>query len=151
VKAGSEKKTIWSYYENDSSIDSSYGKLYNWYAVNDPRGIAPEGYHIPSNDEWNTLIVFLGTSDFAVLMLKSTSGWEKDGNGSENDGFLGLPGGLRMADGSFDQFGSLSYWWSSSSINEFTASFSYLNFENNKVFSFNFLKIYRLSIRCIKD
>ena len=50
----------WCYYNNDPNNNSTYGKLYNWYAVNDPRGLAPEGWHIPSKDEWTSLINFLG-------------------------------------------------------------------------------------------
>jgi uncharacterized protein (TIGR02145 family) len=58
--AGTEREPAWCYYDNDPANDDNYGKLYNWYAVNDPRGIAPEGWNVPSDDEWQLLIDYLG-------------------------------------------------------------------------------------------
>jgi uncharacterized protein (TIGR02145 family) len=71
-KAGENKQPAWCYYNNDSTNRVNCGKLYNWYAVNDPRGLAPEGYHIPSEKEWETLEDFV---DGAEEKLKSKSGW----------------------------------------------------------------------------
>ncbi len=65
----------WCYYDNDPSNGTKYGKLYNWYAVNDPRGLAPKGYHIPTNAEWTTLTDYLGGKDVAGTKLKSAKGW----------------------------------------------------------------------------
>ncbi|MBM3455516.1 MAG: hypothetical protein FJX80_10255, partial [Bacteroidetes bacterium] len=73
-KAGKEGKPAWCYYENDSKNGAKYGKLYNWYAVNDSRGLAPTGWHIPSDAEWTTLENQLG--DDAGKKMKSTSGWK---------------------------------------------------------------------------
>ena len=72
--AGKNKQPAWCYYDNDAKNDVKYGKLYNWYAVNDPRGLAPAGYHVPTDAEWTTLGNFLG--DDAGKKMKSTSGWE---------------------------------------------------------------------------
>jgi uncharacterized protein (TIGR02145 family) len=66
----------WCYYDNDPSNGTKYGKLYNWYAVNDPRGLAPIGYHIPTDAEWTKLIDYLGKESEAGKKMKSTSGWE---------------------------------------------------------------------------
>jgi hypothetical protein len=60
-RAGRNRQPAWCYYNNDEAIGAKYGKLYNWYAVNDPRGLAPKGYHIPNNEEWMTLIDYLGS------------------------------------------------------------------------------------------
>ncbi len=72
--AGKNKQPAWCYYDNDAKNGTKYGKLYNWYAVNDPRGLAPAGYHVPTDAEWTTLDNFLG--DDAGKKMKSTSGWE---------------------------------------------------------------------------
>lgn len=72
--AGENKQPAWCYYDNDPKNGTKYGKLYNWYAVNDPRGLAPAGYHVPTDAEWTTLDNFLG--DDAGNKMKSTSGWE---------------------------------------------------------------------------
>ena len=66
----------WCYYNNDASNGTKYGKLYNWYAVNDPRGLAPNGYHIPTDAEWTQLSDYLGGESKAGTKMKSTSGWE---------------------------------------------------------------------------
>lgn len=58
-KSGDEQKPAWCYYNNDPANGEKYGKLYNWYAVNDPRGLAPEGWHIPTDAEWTTLTAYL--------------------------------------------------------------------------------------------
>ena len=65
----------WCYYENSTAKGTIYGKLYNWYAVNDPRGLAPKGYHIPSDAEWTILTDYLGGDSIAGKQMKSTSGW----------------------------------------------------------------------------
>ncbi len=71
--AGTEKQPAWCYYDNDPKNGVKYGKLYNWYAVNDARGLAPVGYHVPTDEEWSVLIGFLGND--VLKKMKSTSGW----------------------------------------------------------------------------
>jgi uncharacterized protein (TIGR02145 family) len=76
LKAGKERKPAWCYFHNDSSEGAIYGKLYNGWAVYDPRGLAPEGWHIPSMGEWDTLIYFLSRGygkDRALLKMKTKS------------------------------------------------------------------------------
>jgi uncharacterized protein (TIGR02145 family) len=68
--AGGNKQPAWCYYDNDSANGTKYGKLYNWYAVNDPRGLAPEGYHIPTDEEWTVLIDYLGGRGIAGKKMK---------------------------------------------------------------------------------
>ena len=74
-KAGENQQPAWCYYDNDPANGAKYGKLYNWYAVNDSRGLAPVGYHIPSDDEWTKLTDFLGGESVAGTKMKSKSGW----------------------------------------------------------------------------
>jgi uncharacterized protein (TIGR02145 family) len=73
-RAGENKKPAWCYYDNDPKNGAKYGKLYNWYAVNDPRGLAPAGWHVPTDTEWTTLGDYLGND--AGMKMKSTSGWD---------------------------------------------------------------------------
>lgn len=73
--AGENKQPAWCYYENNTANGTKYGKLYNWYAVNDYRGLAPAGYHIPTDEEWTVLSTFLGGEAVAGKKMKSTSGW----------------------------------------------------------------------------
>jgi uncharacterized protein (TIGR02145 family) len=101
----------WCYYENRSENGTTYGKLYNFYAVQDSRGLAPKGYHIPSDAEWTKLNDFLGGKSSGTKM-KSTKGWQDNGNGTNSSGFSGFPGGCRFS--SFDFIRSHAYWWSSS-------------------------------------
>ena len=75
LKAGENNQPAWCYYDNNPANGVKYGKLYNWYAVNDPRGLAPVGYHIPTDAEWTILEDFLG--DDEGKKMKTTSGWEK--------------------------------------------------------------------------
>jgi uncharacterized protein (TIGR02145 family) len=69
-KAGDDEQPAWCYYDNDPENGKKYGKLYNWYAVNDPRGLVPEGWHITSQKEWTSLVEFLGGFEIAGLKMK---------------------------------------------------------------------------------
>jgi uncharacterized protein (TIGR02145 family) len=145
----------WCYYNNDTSNGSVYGKLYNWYAVNDPRGLAPTGYHVPSNTEWGTLITFLGGSGTAGGMLKESGldHWQSPNTGATNSvGFTALPGGLRYANGVFINKNLQSSWWTSvehSLTNARLVQISYFFEEISNSYWDN--KIYGLSVRLIKD
>ncbi len=92
IQAGEEGRPAFCYYNNDLSKGLEYGKLYNWYAVNDERGLAPEGFHIPNELEWDTLVNYSG--DNAGNKMKSNYGWLKN-TGTNTSGFSGLPGGYR--------------------------------------------------------
>jgi len=141
----------WCYYENNTANGSSYGKLYNWYAVNDPRGLAPKGYHIPTDNEWTILSENLGGESKAGTKMKSTSGWKNNGNGTNTSGFAGLPGGCRNSNGYFFYIGANGYWWSSSENFTNDAWFRYLNYLNGDVNRNNGLKRNGFSVRCLRD
>jgi uncharacterized protein (TIGR02145 family) len=113
VAAGEAGKPAWCFYDNDPANGEKYGKLYNLYAVNDPRGLAPEGWHIPSNAECEILADFLGGEESAGAKMKSTYGWVHNGNGNNESGFSGLPGGYRDAKGSFCFIEEFGFWWGS--------------------------------------
>ena len=141
----------WCYYENNTANGSSYGKLYNWYAVNDPRGLAPKGYHIPTDAEWKILTDYLGGESEAGTKMKSSSGWKNNGNGTNTNGFAGLPGGYRNYIGKFDYIGAFGYWWSSSESVSNNAWYRYLDGNNGNVARNYNLKRIGFSVRCLRD
>ncbi|MEY3048663.1 MAG: hypothetical protein RL365_701 [Bacteroidota bacterium] len=153
--AAKNKKPAWCYYENDLSNGKCYGKLYNWYALTDSRGLAPKGWHIPTYAEWSTLIDFLGGWENALSKMKSPSGWDNEGNGSNKSGFFALPGGFRYDDGSFSDIGFMGYWWSATDTNTRLPETAYTinldSFEGGGVTDYNLYKNNGLSIRCIKN
>jgi uncharacterized protein (TIGR02145 family) len=104
----------WCYYENQTANGTTYGKLYNWYAMNDPRGIAPEGWHVPTDTDWQSLTDSLGGFAVAGGKLKATTLWDLPNWGATNSsGFSALPGGYRYYNGSFGFKGANGHWWSS--------------------------------------
>lgn len=92
------KEPAWCYYNFDPKNGKIYGKLYNGYAIDDSRGLAPKGWHVPSNDEFILLVEQLGGKETARFKLKSKSGWAKGGNGTNSSGFSALPGGISYMD-----------------------------------------------------
>jgi uncharacterized protein (TIGR02145 family) len=148
-KAGEEGKPAWCYNNNDPKNGKIYGKLYNWYAVNDPRGLAPKGWKIPSDNDWLIMINFLGGESVAGKKLKSTNLWsafdEKNGNGTNESGFSGLPGGGCLFKGTFFDIGQFAYWWNSS---ELTHGLS--NSDDSINNGFNSDPSAGYSVRCIK-
>ena len=140
----------WCYYDNDASNGTKYGKLYNWYAVHDPRGLAPNGYHIPTDAEWTKLTDYLGGESGAGIKMKSTSGWKQNDNATNSSGFSGLPGGGRQANGVFyfkDFFGS---WWSSTESDETFVLLRKL-YNDSGLGRFIEDKKFGFSVRCMKD
>ena len=118
VDALNNKQPAWCYYENDSDNGEKYGKLYNWWAVNDSRGLAPSGWHIPTHDEWIVLQNHLGGEDIAGNKMKDNFDWKEDnglsGNGSNESGFSAIPAGSCSSDFDFEFLGIYSCFWSSS-------------------------------------
>lgn len=110
----------WCYYANDSANGPTYGKLHNWYAVSDPRGLARDGWHVASDQEWTRLIDRLGGEQIAGLKMKSDQGWhDLQGhlyNGSNSSGFSARRADQRWDHGAFiDDWleGLGGYWWTS--------------------------------------
>jgi uncharacterized protein (TIGR02145 family) len=151
VYASQNKQPVWCYYNNDIKNGLKYGKLYNWHAVNDPRGLAPEGWHVPSIDEWETLENYLYNNQ--GKKMKSVSGWSKNRNGTDESGFHGLPGGRLFGDGSpgFNRIGESCFWWSTTRSSEQGAYiFSLLDYLDS-IFHDSLLYDRGCSVRCVKD
>ncbi|MGV9003052.1 fibrobacter succinogenes major paralogous domain-containing protein [Flavobacterium sp.] len=114
----------WCYYSYQTANGTTYGKLYNWYAVNDPRGLAPTGWHVPTNLELISLIDFLGGATEAGGLLKEdgVSHWESPNTGAVNSsGLKALPAGYCLSNGTFSNLGTKGYWWSADSYNPSSA------------------------------
>jgi uncharacterized protein (TIGR02145 family) len=142
----------WCWYANSSSNGTTYGKLYNWYAVNDARGLAPVGYHVPTYTELTTLTNYLGGDDLAGGKMKSTTLWNSPNTGATNDsGFTALPASFRGYDGGFVGIGEYFTCWSSSEYNTTDAWYLYLNYGFNYSSRSVFDKKSGFSIRLIKD
>lgn len=149
VSAGQSGKPAWCYYNNDPKNGLKYGKLYNWFAVNDSRGLAPAGWSLPSASDWAQLAAYLGGSNAAGSKLKSTSGWADGYIGTNESGFNGLPGGYRVANGKFLNLGTIGTWWTSTESKPGTAVDHYLG-QRGSLERSNNPKEAGESVRCIR-
>ncbi len=149
--AGYNKQPAWCYYDNTPVNGAKYGKLYNWYAVADPRKLCPEGWHVPNDSDWSTLIMYLGGDAVAGGKMKSTMYWTDNYSASNESGFNGLPGGDRFYNGSFYNVGDYGYWWSSSEYNTTYAwNLSLFYLDGGVLRNFGGKEI-GLSVRCLRD
>jgi uncharacterized protein (TIGR02145 family) len=144
-----------STYKNSSYPDSiaTFGRFYNWYAVNTGK-LAPKGWHVPSQDEWNTLITYLGGSNTAAYKLFETgvTHWASPNSGATNEsGFTLLAGGYRDQSGSFVNLNEGANLWTSSSDNNNTPLRVYFLKNDSKAYSYTGVKNFGFSIRCVKD
>jgi len=153
-KAGQEGKPAWCYYDNDPANGKIYGKLYNWYAVSDWRGLAPEGWRIPSDADWSKLVELLGDREVAGGKLKSTDTtyWKSPNTAATNEtGFTALPGGFGGGNDAFDYIGNYGYWWSATESRAGYPRIWGVHYDSGFVDSENGGKEGGLSVRCIKD
>jgi uncharacterized protein (TIGR02145 family) len=150
VAAGESGKPAWCYYNNDPAIGLKYGKLYNWYAVNDPRGLAPAGWTLSSDADWANLAYYSGGQEVAGNKMKSTSGWSDGNNGTNKTGFIGLPGGYRVENGTFLNLGSIGTWWSSTESKALSAFDHYLTL-NSSLGRSSSPKLRGESVRCLRN
>jgi uncharacterized protein (TIGR02145 family) len=153
LNANNSNIPAWCYYEFDIK-NAGYGKLYNFFAVNDPRGLAPKGWHIPTDQEWSNLIKFNGSDKISTDKLKSNFGWfdwdGKSSSGNNNTGFNCIPSGALYVDGNFTSIGKEAYFWSSTLEDESTSTswYHYINDVTTRAWNFHFA---HLSVRCIKN
>jgi len=149
-------------YSNIPGNSTTYGRLYNWYVINDSRNIAPAGWHVPTDGEWDIMEKYLdntvdttatglaGTDIGGKLKETGTTHWASPNTGATNSsGFTALPGGFRS--GVFFGFGSNACWWSATESTVTNAWDRYLSSDNAKVDRGSYGKIDGYSIRCIKD
>ncbi|RLD29647.1 MAG: hypothetical protein DRI70_02135 [Bacteroidetes bacterium] len=150
------------WYNKDSAqYADTYGALYNWYAVSDSRNLCPDGWHMPSDAEWATLVLFIDStaidsiveeSVIAGNILKSTIGWNSDGNGTDSVGFTALPGGYcARLDGLFYGNGDRGHWWTISESTTTDAWDRNIYYYDSSISRGSYHKAGGLSIRCVKD
>ena len=159
-------------YKDSTQYCTQYGRLYSWTAAMDSattgcgygktcaassgrvQGVCPDGWHLPSTAEWNTLFATVGGKSTAGTMLKSTAGWNDNGNGENIVGFSALPSGRRSNYGYFGFAGSIAYFWSSSEYNQSSAYD--MNLSDNRAHanpsaSLTTDKYYGYAVRCLRD
>jgi uncharacterized protein (TIGR02145 family) len=149
----------WCYYDNNSSNNTVYGKLYNWFAINDPRGLAPIGYHIPNSTEWTNLTDYVGGDITAGSILKVSGNniygncplWSAPSTSTNERGFTALPGGLRNDDGNFYGIHLTCRLWTSSNLDGTHAYYRSMAYTTNDVHTGTEPKAYAMSVRVIKD
>jgi len=135
-------------YDNNSSNVSKYGYLYNW---ENAKKVAPNGWHLPTNAEWEQLVNYLGDRSDVGKKMKSTSGWKKGGNGSNSSGFSALPSGYRNESGGFVSIGYNVFFWSASAYNNGNALVYRLYYKNSDVIRNNNGKGSGYSVRLVRD
>jgi uncharacterized protein (TIGR02145 family) len=150
-KAGINKQAAWCYYNNDPANGAKYGKLYNWYAVNDPRGLAPVGWHVISWTGFQTFFTPFLPEAAGKLKQVGTLNWKTPNTGATNEsGFTGLPGGFRSANGFFN-LGEVGKWWASSGENDSNVWSFDLIYLNGRLNIASCNEELGLSVRCLKD
>lgn len=141
-------------YNNDEANVATYGRLYNWYAAADGRNIAPAGWHLPSDIEWQTLIDYLGGDAVAGWKLKETgtTHWLPPNSGTDEGGFAALPGGYRGSNYAvFADLGNYACFWTSTAISSSYAWYRSISYNYADVSHYDSRKFYAFSVRCVKD
>jgi len=150
----SEMKGAYSWYNNDASFKTVYGALYNFAAIN-TGNLAPKGWHVATEEEWQILVDFLGGEKIAGGKLKEsgTSNWTKPNNADNSSGFNALPGGWRLAGDTWDfmNIGDKNLWWTSSNKNFLQAKSVAVAFKSTGISIAAGTKKWGMGVRCIKD
>jgi len=150
------------WYNNNDYYKSTYGALYSWYTIKEGE-LCPSGWHVPTDEEFNALEIYLGMASDQVnvwgwrgadqgAQIKSTTGWDNDGNGTNTSGFTALPGGYRAAaSGSFFTMGLLTYWWTATEHDADRGWYRRVDGTNSGIYKASTSKNGGKYIRCLKD
>jgi uncharacterized protein (TIGR02145 family) len=149
----------WTYYNNDEVYACPFGKIYNWHACSDLRDLCPVGWHLPTHEEWTILIDFLGGQNTAGGKMKSIgvtddgSGfWDAPNSGASNSsGFSALPAGFRSIMGEYINISRFAWWWTSSSVNEYSSKCLTISLVDNSIGLGLYNKPFGFSVRCLRD
>ena len=125
----------WAYPDSQAALRRSFGLLYNWYAANDPRGLCPTGWRLPTHDEWTALTNALGGETKAGAVLKASQGW--------------LPAGFRGSDGTYGGLRAYAYWWSSTASGINGAWGRFVDGTQSGIFMMDGYKRSAFSVRCV--
>jgi uncharacterized protein (TIGR02145 family) len=143
-----ESNNIGKCYDNDFEFGDIYGRLYDWETA---KNICPKGWHLPTKEDWETLVKFVGGRNVAGNKLKAKEGWYNKGNGSDEFGFSALPGGLWHSNQKFIWIGSKGVWWSKTENNTGLIYSRGIDHNGDWMFQGEEYKTNLLSIRCVKD
>ncbi|SVC66337.1 uncharacterized protein METZ01_LOCUS319191, partial [marine metagenome] len=142
-------------YDDDPSNGEIYGNLYNWYAVDDERGVCPEGWNVPTDDDYTALSDYLGGTNVAGGKMKEEGfdHWNSPNTGATNEsGFTGLPGGYRVDyDGSYNRRNYNGYFWTSTEDGNSNPWSWNLGYNHSRLNHLSGVKRYGFSVRCIRD
>jgi Fibrobacter succinogenes major domain (Fib_succ_major). len=177
AKTPSLKGKSWCYGDEPDNC-AKYGRLYTWAAAIDSvalatdsenpqdcgymkssknilpdvvHGICPDGWHLPDYRDFSNMLVHVGGYSIAGTVLKSQSGWNEGGNGTDTFGFNVLPAGIRLGNGSFDGLGDGTDFWSATESDLEQAFSLYASYENEYSGVMDYAKNYAFSVRCVKD
>jgi uncharacterized protein (TIGR02145 family) len=155
LAAATHGQPAWCYYGNNKKNGKTYGKLYNWYAVTDPRGLAPEGWQVPDKAAWTSMLFHLDSPARAGKLLKSKKLWrdpfKKEHKGNNKSGFNALPAGKRTEEGNFRYIGTDAYFWTRTPASDKAAVFRKLSYISEAAYESNYQKGEGYSVRCIKN
>lgn len=163
-----ENDTAGMYCDKKNNNQVVIGKYYNWNAINNANKLAPEGWHIPTDDEWKELEQSMGmspaesanqgwrgTNEGDKLKIKGPEGWTQSGNvwGTNESGFTALATGCRLFNFKPGDpgYAATGFWWSSTAHAENNAWYRYLDYKKSNVFRSHCLRGYGYSVRCVKD
>lgn len=149
-----ETDVYWVHYDNNSQYENPYGKLYNWYTVDDSRNICPCGWHVPTVSEWLELTNYLKRYGNAGDQMKSTGTqyWEGSNTHANNkSGFSALPGGSSINPSFFANIGTHGHWWSSSEDGSDPWSINLVNYWGIEMINSVYSKTWGFSVRCLKN
>jgi uncharacterized protein (TIGR02145 family) len=140
-------------YEDKANNCKKYGRLYDWKTATT---VCPNGWKLPSREDWKKLVVVAGGLEIAGKRLKARSGWNNDGNGTETYGFSALPGGFRNSGGDFYDASYDGYWWTATAYSDDYAYFRYMGSNYSRVDESyddfkSYRKSYKYSVRCVKE
>lgn len=138
-------------YDNNENNKNIYGLLYNWYAVNDSRNIAPEGWHVATDDDWRTLANYVSNNS-GKLKEAGTKHWKSPNTGATNEtGFTALPGGQRYKDGIFSGIEYYGNFWTATQGGSNTAYYRGLGYNNKDIVRTTYDKRCGFLVRCVKN
>jgi uncharacterized protein (TIGR02145 family) len=139
-------------YGNDPKNAKKYGRLYDWETA---MKVSPQGWHLPNDEEWQTLVDFAGGKEIAGKKLKAKIGWKsykrKSGNGTDEFGFAALPGGHGSSDGHFLYVGNIGFWWCATEGIADSAYSRYMGYNIESACWYDYNNFYLFSVRCLQD
>jgi uncharacterized protein (TIGR02145 family) len=144
-------------YQNNPDNCVKYGHLYDWETA---MKICPKGWRLPNNTDWDKLFRFVDgdigskkpyDSPTAGKHLKAASGWNNNGNGTDDYGFSALPGGWGNSGGDFDLAGYNGRWWSANIGNSGNAYYRIMSYSNERTYWYSIFKSFLFSVRCLQD